>query len=92
MEMAGLLLSLCILLGCHSIRGCCCVLLLFCLLLFFLGGGGNIKYKATFIYSWSSGAYCIKLLPEKKTLVKSENSDKHEFTIEFTIGRQFRLK
>ena len=25
------------------------------------------------------GAYCIKLLPEKKTLVKSENSGKHDF-------------
>ena len=37
-------------------------------------------------------AHCINLLPEKKTLVKSENSGKHEFTIDFTIGRKLRLK
>ena len=28
----------------------------------------------------------------EKTLVKSENSGKHEFTIDFTIGRKLRLK
>ena len=27
-----------------------------------------------------------------KTLVKSENSGKHEFTIDFTIGRKAGLK
>ena len=33
-----------------------------------------------------------KTFTGEKTLVKSENSGKHEFTIDFTIGRKLRLK
>ena len=32
-----------------------------------------------------------KTLTGEKTRVKSENSGKHEFTIDFTIGRKLRL-
>ena len=41
---------------------------------------------------WTSGAYGIILLLEKKTMVKSENSGKRDFTIDFTIRKQLRLK
>ena len=33
-----------------------------------------------------------KTFTGEKTLVKSENSGKHEFTIDFNIGRKLRLK
>ena len=34
------------------------------------------------------GAYCIKLWPDEKTQVKSVNSGKHNFTIDFTVGKK----
>ena len=50
----------------------------------------NYVHNFTFLFP---GVHWIKLLLEKKTLLKYENSGgKHEFTIDFTIGRKQRLK
>ena len=47
--------------------------------------------KALHVFFLYPGAYCIKLLPEPeiKTQVKSENSGKHNFAIDCTIGENW---
>ena len=40
------------------------------------------------IRNCTPGAHCIKFLSGEITPVKYENSGKHDFTIDFTIGKK----
>ena len=50
--------------------------------------GKSIIESTLFTIKDKHGAYCIKLLPLDKNRVKSENSGKHNFTIDFAIGKK----